>query len=558
MSLWITSLGSVLLAWCLARAMARAGEPCSRSCLVLLTVAMAGAFNPFVADFVASRDARYLDVSDLQRSLALGALCVFVASWPLWRSSPAPTHAARGWSVALAMLCAGLLPTWIDPQPRGSLPLTNDEHAYLYQAQLFADGTQTAELGEWAEFYTAPQTQVAEGKVFSKYPPGHSALLAIGTSLGWAPLVPRLLGALCPLLVFCLARRMGAKHPDWAAWLFALSPYYLGVAALQLSHGTALPLTLLMVHSTWCALDASAERRRSALAWAALAGLAFSWAFAARPVTALAMALPLLVLMWREKVRHAWALLVVAALASLPAAYLFWSANLATTGDPLQTAYGRYNQAANSIYGAVEALEAARIALYNLGRLESWLLGLAPSLVLVVLGITHGPRAPRRTVLIALPWVLVAAYLLHPFHGIPWCGPVYWVEGLPYLCISAAAGLECIDRCFGFKRVLILACGMLVGSAWLLQAHFSLAREEVEQRNAPWRAAQAAGIEAGVVFVPLHEPNLRKRFPLTPPAAGARLVFARDLGPRNERLLEALGHPPAWNYLPDTQRLVPR
>jgi hypothetical protein len=158
---------------------------------------------------------------------------------------------------------------------------------------------------------------------------------------------------------------------------------------------------------------------------------------------------------------------------------------------------------------------------------------------------------------IALPLVLYAAYLLHPFHGIPWCGPVYLSEGLPWLVLLAGLGLEFLGSAFGGRRVALLAAAMLLGSLWLLLSHRALAREEILEREAPLRAARAAGIERGVIFIDLSTPRARKLHPLEPPRGEESLIFARDRGPRNAALLESLGHPPAWRYDPPTGTLAP-
>lgn len=549
---------SGLLVW----ALRRAGEKLPAWGGALAALAIALAFNPFVPHFVATRDElsrdRYLDDADLARALCCGAAAVLLACLPVFHSAPPRPLERPNWRKALLpMLAALLLPTLLDPMLGRELPLTNDEHAYRYQAQLFARGQQVETLGPLAEFYTAPQTQSDEGRLFSKYPPGHSALLAPGAWLGWPPLVPRLLAALCPLLVFLLARRMGAMQPHWAAWLMALSPWFLSVEALQLSHGTSLPLSLLFVHAALQALEEAGRRPRRAVLWSLLAGVSISLCFAARPVTALAIGLPVIATLLIQRPPGGWKLVTAVLLASLPAAALFLAANQATTGHALQTAYTQYNKVDNALYGNVEPAAMALAGLYNLGRAQFWLLGLAPSLLLVVLGALRARAAHPKRLVIALPLVLYAAYLLHPFHGIPWCGPVYLSEGLPWLVLLAGLGLELLGSAFGGRRVMLLAAAMLLGSLWLLLSHRALAREEILEREAPLRAARAAGIERGVIFIDLSTPRARKLHPLEPPRGTESLIFARDRGPRNAALLESLGQPPAWRYDPPTGTLAP-
>ena len=523
------------------------------------------AFNPWVAVFVAGRQPfaapRYLDAGDLFRALGLGIATLGVLL-VLPRQSrvraAAPASARPGPSLWLAMLCAFALPSLVLPFAKDGPQLTNDEQAYVFQAQLFARGELVDARGDLAEFFPSPQTQIDAGRIFSKYPPGHSALLAPGVLVGWPLLVPRLLAALSVLLVWSLARRFGLARPVLAAWMFALSPAFLAVESLALSHGTSLPLTLVFV---WCALEAldlAAGQRGKALAWAALAGAALSIAFSARPVTAVAFALPVGVLLLRERPRGSLALVASTLAGALPAACFFLWVNHALTGHALETAYGRFNDAKNSLFGAVAPAQALSIALFNLGRLSVWVHGLAPGLLLFVLGLARRPWPRRGWLLVALPASLFALYALHPFQGIPWCGPVYLVDALPALVLVSARGLEALEEVWGTRALRVLACASLVGSAWLLEEHFSAAREELTQRAAPREAARAARIERGIVFVRMENMYARSLYALPPYDERAELVFAKDLGPRDEELVSLLGGAPSWIYDPVAKTLERR
>ena len=157
-----------------------------------------------------------------------------------------------------------------------------------------------------------------------------------------------------------------------------------------------------------------------------------------------------------------------------------------------------------------------------------------------------------------MPASLLGLYSLHAFHGIPWVGPLYLVEGLPFLVLLSSQGLAVLGRALGGRGLAALAVAALLASGWLLGRHLVLARERVAERCAPQAAAAAAGIERGVVFIRYEEPEHFKRFALRPPEPGQRLVFARDLGEANDRALcAALGLPEAWLYVPSSGELRP-
>jgi len=170
----------------------------------------------------------------------------------------------------------------------------------------------------------------------------------------------------------------------------------------------------------------------------------------------------------------------------------------------------------------------------------------APGLLLPALALAFASGPARIGLLAALAASLFAFYVLHPFQGIPWVGPLYLSDSLPYLALLAAQGLVLVELAFGraARRASVLAA--LAGSALVLGGHFRIAVDEIELRQRPYELARAAGVERGVVFVHLELPVAYARFPLAPPEPGAALFFARDLGARNPELLRALGNPPAW------------
>src|SRR6185503_19211936 len=81
------------------------------------------------------------------------------------------------------------------------LPTTLDEMSYLLQAKIFAGFHWTAPRPVIPEFFEQPHVLVVPA-VASKFAPGHALILAIGSLLGFPPLVPLLVaGCTAALLV---------------------------------------------------------------------------------------------------------------------------------------------------------------------------------------------------------------------------------------------------------------------------------------------------------------------------------------------------------------------
>ncbi|WP_145068752.1 hypothetical protein [Engelhardtia mirabilis] len=524
------------------------------------------ALDPGLLEFVAGRSfvgaPHYLEVEDALRGLALLALVLSaIALEPMsLRHGPgrAVTPAAAG-SPWPSVIAAGLVAAvgaylWSSVFLDG-LPLTNDGWSYRYQAQVFELGRASLPGGAWTDFFPARQVWVGE-RVFSKYPPGHALVLAAGGALGSPLLFVRLGWLLGPALVFLLARRLGVRRPVLAAWLFALAPTPLVLGGLWLSHGTSLPTGLAFLVAVVLALDADerADRRRT-VAWSLAAGLALGLCALARPGTAVALALPPLVAICARP-RRLVAAGLPTALGALPwlLALLFY--NRATTGEALLNGYTLYAReiSPDDRWGLVNANLAWGNTSLGLSRLTLWLHGFGASAGLALIGAWLVPR--RRWLVIGVPLALAAFYALLSFHGLPWAGPLYWVEAFPLLACASAQGIDRIERFAGpaVGRVVLVAAA--AGALLLATSHGLVARAEADLRRAPQIAAAAAGVERGVVFVRLADEPSRKRAFLAPPAQLAlssaipALIFAADRGAANRELLRVLGDPPAYLFDP--------
>jgi hypothetical protein len=99
---------------------------------------------------------------------------------------------ALGVPCLLATLCISYLVL-------GPFPHVPDSYSYLFQAKLMAAGRITTST-ELNEFFEVPWNVIREGRVFSHYPPGWPALLAVGVLAG----VP---AAVNPVIGPCRSRR---------------------------------------------------------------------------------------------------------------------------------------------------------------------------------------------------------------------------------------------------------------------------------------------------------------------------------------------------------------
>jgi len=553
-------------------------SPAGLGARIACGLAVLFALSPWMLAFVVERTPSsaplYLDLGDLARAAGLGLLWVsLITGWKRGRDArsvpgtEAPEPARCG-SALVAVVFAVLAPFAVSHLALDGEPLTNDGVSYAFQAEVFAQGDVARPVAPLDAFF--PARQVLPGaRAASKYPPGHALALAPGTLFGAPRLVPFALLGLATFLVFALARLLGARSPDLAAWTFALSPMVVGVESLWLSHGTSLPLGLVFLYAWLRACGVGVEREastRPAAAWALLAGLALALAFAARPITALALAVPVAACTARHWTPRAIGLGV---LGFLPGAAAFLLINNALTGSPWQTAYGLYAElvSSNDRYGLVNLPTAFAYTAYNLARLSAWGTGFGALGLALVLGWRVARPARMAALTWAVPLSFFCFYALHRFQGIPWVGPLYLVEALPVLALLVGGALGQVSARMGVPRVLVVLA-LALGSLNLLAPHVLLARELQGVRHEPRALAEALADPTAIVFVPLTDPDEHKLFPLPPPrltpGPNGRLVpdhwpvLARDLGDADNALLfENLAAETAWRYDRAGGRLVP-
>jgi hypothetical protein len=214
--------------------------------------------------------------------------------------------------------------TWGQVHPAG---LLHDELAYVLQAHLFSHLRWTAPGPPMPDFFAQPHVLV-DPVVASKYPPGHSLLLALGDVVGLPALSVAALAALRAGLTFALARRLTNGAIALGTWVLLFHGQSLYFAASYFSETTSGAMLLL----AWYALLRwHGEGGRK---WMALVALAVGWCAITRPFSAALFAVPIAFVVLRQLLRtRQWHELAVgiavgtSALAILP----LWSAR--TTGD---------------------------------------------------------------------------------------------------------------------------------------------------------------------------------------------------------------------------------
>jgi hypothetical protein len=218
-----------------------------------------------------------------------------------------------------------------------AFPFSGDEYSYLLQAELFAHGQLHAPTPLHAEFLRVDHV-ILEPWVCSKYPPGASALLALGVRSGAAWLVTPVEGTVALVAMAAATRRvLGARDAWVAVAMLGAAPLFAFQAASFFSH-TAATMWLAIAFAAVAAWSCDGKGGRMVLA-----GAAIGCALLTRPLDAVLFAIALLSL-------GSFRAVALAAAGAAPFAVLHCAYQAAQFGGPFVDGYQLYEPTFRAIY----------------------------------------------------------------------------------------------------------------------------------------------------------------------------------------------------------------
>jgi len=437
-------------------------------------------------------------------------------------------------------------------------PISNDERAYVFQAELMADGAMSAPLAEAAvptdieEQYllgSFRRRQLFEDsenqRLYSKYAPGTSMALVPGVLLG-NPLFSTLLAALLDLwLMRLIAGRLRLRVPGMAVMLLGTSPFFLLLHTSMQSEVFTLPAVLFGYLALLHTRDGSAK-------WALAVGAAAGWVFLTRPLTGLLCAVisGSVLLLHQQRLKT----VPLALLGGLPflALAMWW--NQQYTGDYFTPVYELYAQRYGPFFPGPDRIPQD---VYGNGDFFSGLLrqggrwsvafgGMLGAAGLAFWGVWRLRKRDGGAALL-FSALLPAVYALHWYAGHrAYLGPLYAAESLAFLCLGLVLLLE--QAPVNWRRGMLL--GMVSCGGTVFAARWGLIQEESFERSAPQRVVRAeAPPDAGaIIFLPnQYQGSKEKAFKYWTPslfsdlASPAPVILRSNRRMTPERLVRWLG-----------------
>lgn len=226
-----------------------------------------------------------------------------------------------------------------------SFPYSGDEYSYFLQGELFARGALRAPAPPHADLLRIDHV-VIDQFVRSKYPPGTSALLALGVRAGAPWLVTPLEAIIALVLVWWTARALfGPRAAMVSLLVLGASPLFAVEAVSFYSHT---PTTMWLAASLAAVAAWSLSKHAMRGGWLLLAGVALGCAFITRPVDAVLFGAALIAL-------RSWRVLLLVALGAAPFVVAHFAYQAAVFGSPFTDGYAAYEPTFRAIYGAETA-----------------------------------------------------------------------------------------------------------------------------------------------------------------------------------------------------------
>jgi hypothetical protein len=373
-------------------------------------------------------------------------------------------------------------------------PVSGDDFAYLFQAELFASGKLYAEGPLYRQAHPLQDCVLTkcltdyQGKRFSKYPPGWSLLLAIGVALQTPWLVDPILGALVVYLFLAhVERRVGPEPGRACGMLLVLNGFLVYYAASYRPHVAA----MLGVFAAFLLFEGTESRSRGAGVRLLAAGALLGGTTLVRYLDFVPLAVWITCsLVRRRRIRHL--MLFGAGFALLVAGNLVYDQLL--SGDPFTTPTRLYSPA-----GIHDRLALSWRGFTVTGARIATLVALFPPVLFLLAFGRRRPASPAARRGLALFGMSVALYFFYPA-AVGGPGPRYLLAYFPFLVLA------------------------------VVDAHSQLAKDDPGRARRLWTAAVCVQVMSSLAFLALEGRTLHGRRDLERTLAaqggpGRRLIF---------------------------------
>jgi hypothetical protein len=358
------------------------------------------------------------------------------------------------WYATLLLICAAafFLAALISQGIFERIPHVEDEAAYLFQAQVLAQGRLKVPTPPYPTSYWSPFVLDFQGQRFGKYPPGYPLLLSLGVRAGHPWIVNTLLASLTLWVLAHAGRAIYSPAAGLLAAALGLTvPVFLAMSGTLLSHPTSLFFATVFLWAFARLIQGPAASSRRG--YAIVAGLALGCLLITRPFDAIGICLPFAVYLLvrglrvdRDLIRYGVVIVaIVIAFGLLLLAY--WYSLAGTIGNPyaILWPYDRPGFGPNFGPKGYELATGLRYLRDNLRDLAKGFLGWPGylNILFALLPFILRPRSRWNYLLLASFLSLATLHVSYWYYGGRDAGfPRYYYAGLPTILLLSARGIE--------------------------------------------------------------------------------------------------------------------
>ncbi|GAB4531303.1 MAG: hypothetical protein Kow0063_10400 [Anaerolineae bacterium] len=358
------------------------------------------------------------------------------------------------WYATLLLICATafFLAALISQGIFERIPHVEDEAAYLFQAQVFAQGRLKVPTPPYPASYWSPFVLDYQGQRFGKYPPGYPLLLSLGVRVGAGWVVNAVLASATLGLIALSGRYIYSPTTGLLAAALGLTcPVFLAMSGTLLSHPTSLFFTTLFLWAFACWVQRPATG--SGWGYAIVSGLALGYLTITRPFDAIGVSFPfalyavIRVLRGQHTLLGQGVIMVAIVLVSGLLLLACWYSLAGTIGNPytLLWPYDRPGFGPNFGPEGYTLADGLRYLRLNLKALATSFLGWPGYTNVVFLGLAliFGLRERWNYLLLATFLTLALLHVSYWYYGGRDAGfPRYYYAGLSMLLLLTARGVE--------------------------------------------------------------------------------------------------------------------
>jgi len=441
-----------------------------------------------------------------------------------------------------------------------NLPMIGDDIAQYTHAKLIAKGLFSIPNHPMPDFFPMIHVINNGARWYSMYQLGHLLPLAVGHFFGVPYLADPIMCGVSAVFLYLIAYdNYGKKIARVVGLLTILCVEWWYMGSDYMNHNSSMLGCMIFVWA-WMRFLQNFKKKYSFIA-----GAAIGFALITRPITAIGFALPFalygLYKLWKKPLRN-WLAVLPAIIAF--AMFMVWQFyfNLKTTGDYLvfgpeilygdSIKYGFGHLMKVSIFGDFY-FNTTHTLWRGIGHLSNNLVGLnlylfnwpIPSLIFVFISLICF-RIDVFSRLMLLSWVSLAAIYIPYFYSDWTFGPRYMYEIIGFLIILTAIGITrfpAILRVYGVREkysqiveklhfflFLLSLSAIIMFSLQIprMSSGFEYPKGDVLQINASFPDNSLVFLNKNYWFFAMYQPPLDLN----------RIIYAKDLGDKNQKLID--------------------